>query len=275
LGTDFADDAVRGRWLAVRKRIQAGEMPPKSKPRPPEKEVQALAAWIRGQAEAAESARRAAEGRVVLRRLNRVEYENTVRDLLGVPVELKELLPPDSASAGFDNVADAQHVSSFLMEKYLEAAERSLSLAIANGPQPPLVKKRYSLKETHQVKVASEKVFRHLDDGTVVNFTSSPWQSVTLSPFYPPDRGKYRFRISASGFQSDGKPVTYRVDAGRMGMAGKTHLVSYFDAQPDRPTVVEFVDHLEARSTIRIHPYGLAAAQTVHKVGADSYNGPG
>ena len=46
------------------------------------------------------------EGRVVLRRLNRVEYENTVRDLLGVDIDLKELLPLDSSANGFDNVGD-------------------------------------------------------------------------------------------------------------------------------------------------------------------------
>src|SRR5207253_4094999 len=141
------DDGVRGRWLAVLKRIHAGEMPPKSKPRPSEKEVQALTAWIRSKAEAAEAARRAVQGRVVLRRLNRVEYENTVRDLLGVDIELRELLPLDGSANGFDNVGEALHVSSFLMERYLEAAEKALSVAIANGPRPPFIKKRYSLKD--------------------------------------------------------------------------------------------------------------------------------
>src|SRR5439155_6373085 len=140
--------------------VRAGEMPPKAKPRPPEQDVQALTDWIRGRAEAAEAARRATQGRVVLRRLNRVEYENTVRDLLGVPVELKDMLPQDTPAHGFDNVGEALHVSSFLMEKYLEGAEKALNVAIANGPRPPLITKRYSLKETHQVRVAAERVFR-------------------------------------------------------------------------------------------------------------------
>jgi hypothetical protein len=191
-----------------------------------------------------------------------------------VPVDLKEALPPDTAAHGFDNVGEALHVSSFLMEKYLEAADMALNLAIANGPQPPLIKKRYNLKDQHQVKIASENVFRKLDD-TVVLFSSSPWQAVHLYEFYPPDRGKYRFRISTSGYQSSGKPVTYRLDAGLMGMVGKNHLVGYFDAPADKPAIVEFVDFLEARSTIRIHPYGLAPAQVVHKIGADKYEGPG
>ncbi len=272
LAPDFARAAGRERWLEVLKRVQGGEMPPKSKPRPPEKEVQALADWILARVQTTGGESR--EGRVVLRRLNRVEYENTVRDLLGVKVDLKDSLPEDTSAHGFDNVGEALHVSSFLMERYLEAADKALNVAIANGPRPPLIKKRFSIKDSHQVKTTTERVFRQLDDA-VVCFSSSLWQGVTLTPFYPPDRGKYRFRISASGFQSSGKPVSFRVDVGPMLMATKNHLVGYFDAQAERPTVVEFVEHLEARSTIRILPYGLASAQAVHKVGADNYTGPG
>ena len=148
LAPDFDDAANRERWLAVLKRVQAGEMPPKAKPRPAEKDAQALAAWIEAKAGAA----RLAHGRTVLRRLNRVEYQNTVRDLLGIDVDFQEMLPADSSANGFDNSGEALHVSSFLMEKYLEAADTALGLAIANGPQPPVTKKQYSLKDQHQVK---------------------------------------------------------------------------------------------------------------------------
>lgn len=275
LPANGADGRAREAWQAVFERVKSGEMPPKSKPRPSETDTKILLDWI-GAAIEADNRQRAKEGRVVLRRLNRIEYENTVRDLLGIDIELKEMLPIDGALAGFDNVADALHVSSFLMDKYLDAADKALSVAIANSAErPPLIKKRYSLKETHQVKTSQERVYRQLDDGTVVCFSSSNWNSVTLSPFYPPDRGTYRFRISASGFQSDGKPVTYRVDAGTMGMTGNNHLVSYFDARADKPTLIEFVDSLQPRSTIRIHPYGLAGANAVHKIGADKYDGKG
>src|SRR5262245_28734380 len=71
LSTDFTDEVVRQHWLTVLKRVEAGEMPPKSKPRPPQQEVRALADWIGAQVAAAE-ARRGGEGRVILRRLNRV-----------------------------------------------------------------------------------------------------------------------------------------------------------------------------------------------------------
>lgn len=273
LSLDFRDSKSRTGWLAVLKRIQRGEMPPRGKPQPSGQEKQIIKDWIAAGVKHAE-AQRTREGRVVLRRLNRVEYENTVRDLLGIHIELRDMLPEDGSASGFDNVAEALHTSTFLLEKYLEAAEKALDIAIANGPRPHLVKKRFFLKDERQVKRAEEKVFRQLDDG-VVMFSSSPWQAVHLYDFYPPDRGRYRFRISASGFQSKGKPVTYRVDAGRMEMTGKTHLVGYFDAAANKPAIVEWVETLEPRSTIRILPYGLASAQAVHKIGADKYAGPG
>jgi mono/diheme cytochrome c family protein len=273
LAPDLADAANREVWLTVLKRVQAGEMPPKSKARPTRQEIRALADWITTGTDAALAAR-TAEGRVVLRRLNRVEYQNTMRDLLGVTADLQEMLPLDASAHGFDNVGEALHVSSFLMERYLDAADTALNMAIANGPRPPLVKKRYSLKNQHQVKVSTERVYRVLG-ATVVLFSSSPWTTVITTEFYPPDRGRYRFRISASGFQSAGKPVTFCVNAGPMLMGTKNHLVGYFDAPADRPTVVEFVDHLAARSHISILPYGLARAPDVDKVGAGSYPGPG
>ena len=92
LGDDFASRPNRDKWLHVLKRVKAGEMPTEERARPTEKEIQLLSDWITANVKAAD-AKRAAEGRVVLRRLNRIEYENTVRDLLGVPVDLKEQFP--------------------------------------------------------------------------------------------------------------------------------------------------------------------------------------
>ena len=247
-------------------------MPPKGKPRPPEKEVQALSDWIGGRAEAATHAKRAA-GRVVLRRLNRVEYENTVRDLLGVDVDLKELLPEDTSAHGFDNGGEALHISSFLMERYLEAADTALNVAIANGPQPPLIKKRYSLKDERAVKTTTESVYRKRDDALVM-FSSSAWNAITVGQFYPPDRGRYRFRISASGFQSGQAghlPRRRRPDAdGDEEPPGR--LLRCRRRQADRRRVRR---SLEAREHIRILPYGLATAQRAEQDRGGEVQGPG
>lgn len=265
LAPTFTGDASRARWQNVMSRVRSGEMPPKPRPRPPERESQALVDWIGGQV---------AQGRAVIRRLNRVEYENTIRDLLAISLDLKELLPPDASAHGFDTSGEAHHTSSFLMERYLEAADRALSAAIANDPQPKSGPKRYSLKDERGVKVSTENVFLQRDDGLVM-FSSSAWNAITVGQFYPPDRGRYRIRISVQAIQSDGKPVPFRVDAGPMLMGTKNHLVDYFDAPADMPKVFEFIDHLEARNHIRIAPYGLAGAQTVTKSGAEKYTGPG
>jgi hypothetical protein len=276
LAADFDNPVSTERWQKVLKRLQTGEMPPESKPRPPEREVRTLSDWINGRV-AATAARRAAEGRVVMRRLNRIEYENTISDLLGVVVDLKEQLPQDGSLDGFDNVGAALHTSSFLMEKYLEAADKALALAVANLPKPKTVTKRFSLKDSHQVKSSTESVYRKLDD-TIVCFSSSAWNAVGVTGFYPQDRerGYYRIRISAYGFQSGGKPITFRVSAGGGRMSGKSGVVGYFDAPADKPTVIEFIQYMEPRTSISILPYGLAGANTVKVAGgAEKYEGPG
>ena len=274
LSPNFVDDEGREQWATVLDRVKAGEMPPKEKPRPTEAELRLLTDWIGTGLEAAAAARRAEQGRVVLRRLNRTEYENTVRDLLGIDVELKEMLPLDSSANGFDNIGNALHTSSFLMDRYLEAADKALNVAIVNKSRPPSVTKRYRAKDQNGVRDATERVFRHLDD-TLVCFSSSHWNAITLWEFYPSVRGDYRFRISAYGYQSAGKPVTFRVDAGSMLMGEKNHLAGYFDAPADKATTIEFVDHYEPTNTVRLLPYGLATAQTVDKAGADTWTGPG
>ena len=85
------------------------------------------------------------------------------------------------------------------MEKYLEAADTALNMAIANRPKaPPSITKRYSMKNMHPVKSSEEDVYRFRDEGEVVCFCSSEWHNVWVSEFYPRDADTYRFRISAS-----------------------------------------------------------------------------
>lgn len=276
LPLQWSDETARRKWSSVVDRLRAGDMPPPEKPRLPDADVKTLVDWLAPRVDAAEEVARRARGRVVLRRLNRVEYENTINDLLGIKAQLREQLPSDGAADGFDNAAAANHTSSFLMEKYLEAADVALNLAISNRPQPPkFISKRYSLKDGHPVRGSTEDVYRFLDDGEVVCFCSSEWHNCSVSPFYPQEAGEYRFRISASAIQSDGKPLTFRVTTSGTRLTGKSGLVGYFDAPPDQPKVFEFVRTIEPRTTIAMLPYGLAGANTVKQVGGADWNGPG
>ncbi len=261
----FADKANADRWQAVLKQVQQKEMPPRGRPRPSDLEIQALSNWIR----TAAANVRAAEGRVVYRRLNRIEFENTLRDLLDTHVEVKDLLPEDTSAGGFDNVGEALHVSSFLMDKYLEAVDAALSRAIPNGPQPRLVKQHAALT----VRKDHQKYFLQQGE-TVVCFSSDRTRETGACWVQSP--GYYRYRISASGYQSSGKPVTFRVQTSYYGRRGNVerHVIGYFDAPADKPTVVEFIDHRDSPGWVTVLPYGWDDAE-LNKVGAANYKGPG
>jgi hypothetical protein len=274
LAADFSDKANRERWLNVLEQIKSGAMPPKEKPRPKAQDVRAVADWIHVQAAKGAAAANAKQGRVGLRRLNRTEYMNTVRDLLDVDVDLKEVLAPDIVADGFDNRADGLHISSFLMEQYLEAADAVLNAAIASHSRPPLIKRRFDIRQEKSVKPMGS-VYRHTDDGVAI---FSSWASaniqVTLWNFRSRDPGRYRFRIAAHGYQTT-KPVTFHVMAGTLKEATQQHLVGYYEVPP-KPTVVEFIERLEAQNTIRIVVDGLGVTPTVvEKFGAQNYKGPG
>src|SRR5258706_4788005 len=168
LAATFSDRALRDRWAQVHDRIRLGEMPPKAHPQPRPEEIKPVLAWIAARVDGAEAEKRAREGRTVLRRLNRVEYQNTMRDLLGVgDLDLKDLLPPDASANGFDNVGEALHSSSFLMERYLDAADLALNAAIANGPRPNGVQRRFDLKKDAGLKLKRD-VYRPQDDGVAI-----------------------------------------------------------------------------------------------------------
>lgn len=276
LDADLTLEKSRARWSEVLEKVRRGEMPPQDEPRPPADETQAFVAAISSRLVAAEAARRAREGRVVLRRLNRVEYENTIRDLFGIEIDLQAQLPPDSAADGFDNAAAAHHTSSFLLEKYLDAADAALNAAIAKRPQPPpVISKRYPIREMHPVKGTTEDVYRHLPDGTTICFCSSEWHNVWVSQLYPNEPGRYRCRIVASAVQNGDKPLTFRVVENGSPLTGASGLVGYFDAPPNEPREFEIVRRIPARRSIAILPYGLAGANTVKQTGGEKWEGPG
>ncbi len=120
-------------WDKVVEVLKTNQMPPKGMPKPPEAEVKAAVAWVENTFERAELAAPPNPGRVTARRLNRTEYNNTVRDLLGVTLRPADDFPEDDSGYGFDNIGDVLSLSPVLMEKYLSAAEK-ISRAALYGP---------------------------------------------------------------------------------------------------------------------------------------------
>jgi len=112
----------RDLWLAVLKNVRAGIMPPEKKDRPTADELRVLENWIKGDVFQIDP-ENPDPGRVTLRRLNREEYRNTVRDLMGFDYKVQDELPPDDTGYGFDNIGDVLTTSPMLLEKYMQAAE--------------------------------------------------------------------------------------------------------------------------------------------------------
>lgn len=131
------------RWVRIHDRIQAGEMPPKSEPRPPESATTEVLRLLKADLMAAEQSWLDGERRTGVRRLTRAEYENTIRDLFDLPgIPLQGNLPTDGSAHGFDKNSDALDLSHVNLAKYVEAADHTLNLAIATQPQAPTVQKR-------------------------------------------------------------------------------------------------------------------------------------
>lgn len=142
LKPEFSNPEIFGRWVKVLDRVQSGEMPPKKKARPPVEEQKAVTRWLNQALSAADVARQDGEGRTILRRMTRAEYENTIRDLFDLPgIALQNGLPADGMAHGFDKNSDALDISHVNMAKYMEAADLALDMAIATQPNPPTVYK--------------------------------------------------------------------------------------------------------------------------------------
>jgi len=127
-------DENRETWERVVSKIKTGEMPPPAMKKPPAADTLALTKFLEAEFARQDRTAKPDPGRVTARRLNRTEYNNTVRDLLGVDIRPADNFPNDEAAFGFDNIGDALTLSPVLLEKYLYAAERAVRTAVF-GPE--------------------------------------------------------------------------------------------------------------------------------------------
>ncbi len=135
----FADESEALRhpsvWDDVLRVTRSGKMPPPGSDPPLPAELASLVAWIESRLASMQAHRVESPGRVTARRLNRTEYNNTVRDLLHVDLRPADSFPVDDSGYGFDNIGDVLSVSPLLMEKYLDAADQLARTAIWDRPR--------------------------------------------------------------------------------------------------------------------------------------------
>lgn len=173
-------------WQVILDKLRAGDMPPVGVPRPPQ--LDAAIAFIQGQFDLADSKVKPDPGRVTARRLNRAEYSATIRDLLAVEFHAEQNFPTDDLGNGFDNSGDVLTISPLLMDKYLAAAERIASRALAADPLPKPIELQFHNKD---------KKIRRVDFSTI--------EATGRLDF----DGEYIVRFGLPGERAaDAKPVT-------------------------------------------------------------------
>ena len=199
----FGDEAsvtrARKVWSRVKEYVESGEMPPEGKPQPAEAESKAFAGWVQSTLAKADCGGQLDPGQVTLRRLNRSEYNNTIRDLVGVDFRPADDFPSDDVGYGFDNIGDVLTLPPILMERYLEAAEKIAEQAIVAGPsasQGPT--KLYEAADLPSTAGGSP----HGGSGRVLASIGT----IEVAHTFPRD-AEYLLRIRAYGEQAGPEPV--------------------------------------------------------------------
>ena len=154
LSSDFQTPAAAAQWKEVLDRIAAGEMPPPDQPRPAAPEASLVVDWIHAELRQAEAAARVSGVGIPFRRLNREEFANSIRDLLGLDEQLIrpliEELPADGKAEGFDRLGSALFVDQSQIARTMAAAARVAELTIVT--EPPQVNQLVNRFELHRLR---------------------------------------------------------------------------------------------------------------------------
>jgi Protein of unknown function (DUF1592)/Protein of unknown function (DUF1588)/Protein of unknown function (DUF1585)/Protein of unknown function (DUF1587)/Protein of unknown function (DUF1595)/Ca-dependent carbohydrate-binding module xylan-binding/Planctomycete cytochrome C len=188
-------------WERILEYVEGGLMPPDERPQPSREEVARLSRWVKSSRALVDCGRTFDPGRVTIRRLNRLEYNNTIRDLVGVDFHPADDFPSDDVGYGFDNIGDVLSLPPLLMEKYLAAAETISEMAIGAKPRPQSVK-TWDAEALASVTNGSSRG----EFGVVLTSESE----ITVNHAFPKN-GDYLIRVHASGDQAGHEPVRMAV----------------------------------------------------------------
>lgn len=192
----------RGHWEKVLQRVEFGAMPPEDAAQPTKAERETLIAAIEAALYGSDCDLDPKPGRVTIRRLNRAEYNNTIRDLFGQDLRPAEAFPSDEVGAGFDNNSDVLSLPPMLFERYMTAAEQVAAAVILDPEEIERIDTERSGESLHVLgedRIGSFYKHYLLKD-------SFAWAEFTV-----PVEGRYRVRVAAAAPQPDREPVALRV----------------------------------------------------------------
>jgi len=147
LSGDLSKDRVAAEaWHDVQNALNLSEMPPKKEDSLLPAELRTVTSWITQEIDALVASQKSTGGRIVLRRLNKTDYQNTMRDLLGIEMDYAKNLPPETLSEdGFRNNGATLQMSDLQLEYYLESARKGLAKAIVTGSRPKFFEKEFTV----------------------------------------------------------------------------------------------------------------------------------
>jgi mono/diheme cytochrome c family protein len=268
LSLNLEDQPNYRAWSRVMARVQSGEMPPREAERPAPAEIHSALVSLKTAFHDAAAARHREAGRVRVRRLNRLEYENTVRDLLDIDTPLRDLLPEDDLSDGFSNQAGSLSISPVHIQQYMAAADRALEAATVRQARPETKTHRFSY--THEAEIPfhghahnklqcnlrGEDLYFFLDTHIEVPAYLRQFESLTRDT-----PGRYRIRIATEARDTtDGEDLIFSVWIAAGGK--RKELLGHFDARHRQESVVELTRPFERGETIIVAPWRMAKVRT-------------
>lgn len=263
LKTEASAERATELWEKALDKLRQGAMPPQGLPRPKQADVEVVLKWMEGAIARADADAKPDPGRVTAHRLNRVEYNNTVRDLLGLDIHPADDFPQDDSGYGFDNIGDVLSISPVLMERYMNAADR-LVRTVLYGPE--------KLKPTvvrHQPVTRTFPLLAKPLTGYDETGMSMPNALHAMHRF--PVEGDYNFRVALEGRRPNGSAPVYIglwLDGKQLGML-----------TIDAPSDGGSIDLFGMQSEVKLHmPAGdhwlAASILKIYEGLPPSYNGP-
>lgn len=253
LKTDLSDERSLAAWTLVHDKLAAGEMPPPKRERPSANELKTAINFLNKDLHAASLARQQQKGRVIGRRLNGTEYENTIRDLMGTNVSVKEMLPEDGSVAGFDNVSAALELSSTHLLLYQEAAEKAVLSTIPVHPPIPFSDRRTAKQMVERGPNFNQTLTRSciLKGDDLIVYSKLPRYGLCSSNPVPSD-GRYKVQMSIAAVGESGKPFPvgiFTVGTGREDPV----LVETREIAHGEPKVIELEIDLKRRQSFVVN----------------------
>ncbi len=267
---NFADPSAKSWWGEIVNVLNSHEMPPESETQPPAEDVAKVVDWITEQISAAELSRK--DSAIVLRRLNRTEYKNTVRDLIGVDIDVSGF-PLDPASGGFDNNGSALTVSPLLLDLYFETSNKIVNSAIVEGSQPESIRWRF---EPESGDSDSNRV-RYGKNNAIVNGGKNPvegdfkvmhherWdKKLNARDFKLPSAGTYTIRVRAAGVIPQRAEV---VAAAERALAGRRDKQLKENSKGEKWHREQYERDLQHFKSDRMYDYGPPRLKLIRDLG--------